>query len=87
MHAIEFRDYSCRKSEPAITKECAKIADRFGDYTGQISRIRFNDSVKKTRKEAEQWIGLNDSGWYDNLAVKYKDGRKTMWLVKIEYHC
>lgn len=87
MHAVHYFDMSCRKSESAITKECQRFADSDGDYKGQISRIRFSDRIKKSREEAVDWISLNDSGWYDNLAIKYKDGRKIMWLVKIEYHC
>ena len=41
----------------------------------------------ENRDKAEQWIKQNDSGWYDNIAIKYKDGSKIMWLVKIEFHC
>lgn len=87
MHAIHYLDFSCRKSETAIVKECSRIADREGDYKGQITHIRFKDIVLGDRGEAEEWLDTNDSGWYDNIAIKYKDGRKMMWLVKIEYHC
>lgn len=87
MHEHRYLDFSCRKSEETILKECAQIADREGDYKGQIKRIRLTDQVLRNRGEAEVWISCNDNGWYDNLGIKYKDGRKTMWLVKIEYHC
>ena len=89
MHEIVNLTYPAKKSIHAIQKECEKIADLNGDYKGQLSSkgVRFKDTVLKNRDEAERWIKLNDSGWYDNLAVKYKDGRKIMWLVKIEYHC
>lgn len=87
MHSIEFLEFSATKSINAIQKACQKIADTNGDYKGQCDGIRFRDHVMKDRKEAESWIRENDAGWYDNLAVKYKDGRKTNWLVKIEYHC
>ena len=87
MHEIRYLDFLGSKSESAIVKECGRIADTNGDYKGQIRGIRFKDAVLKDRSEAEQWIVRNDNGWYDNLAVRYKDGKKYMWLVKIEYHC
>ena len=87
MHQIEYLTYTSRKSEKTILKECSVIADWEGDYKGQIKHIRFKDIVKNNYDEAYEWIRQNDNGWYDNLAVKYKDGRKVMWLVKIEFHC
>lgn len=88
MHEIRHLVYPGKKSINSIQKECERIADSEGDYTGQLSRgIRYKDTVLKNLEEAKNWIALNDSGWYDNLAIKYKDGRKIMWLVKIEYHC
>lgn len=89
MHQIQFIDFSSRKSIHTIQKECERIADRNGDYKGQLQScpIRFNDTVMKNADEARNYIELNDSGWYDNLAVKYKEGRAIKWLVKIEYHC
>lgn len=87
MHALRTLEFTSRKSTKTILKECQKIADEDGDYKGQIEYIRFKDQVLKNRKQAEEWIELNDKGWYDNLAIKFKDGGKTTWLVKIEYHC
>ena len=87
MHDIRYLTYTSRKSENAIVKECSAIADWEGDYKGQITNIRFKDIVKSNYDDAYEWIRENDNGWYDNLAVKYKDGRKVMWLVKIEFHC
>ena len=87
MHAIEYLDYPSRKTTSAICKDCGRIADRNGDYKGQARDITFCDKVLADRRAAEEWIRLNDAGWYHSLAIKYKDGRKIMWLVKIEYHC
>lgn len=87
MHAIHHLDFSCRESEKMILAECREIADRNGDYDGQVSGIRFVDRVLRNREEAEAWIDEHDTGWYDNLGIKYKEGRKINWLVKIEYHC
>lgn len=87
MHQIEFLTFTTRKLPKTIVKECAKIADHNGDYKGQITGIRFKDFAVENYARAVEWIDANDRGWYDNLAVKYKDGRKVRWLVKIEYHC
>ena len=89
MHQIMYLDFSTRKSEKTITRECARIADIEGDYTGQIQYcgIRFNDVTLKDDDTARKWIDSRDNGWYDNIAVKYMDGRKKKWLVKIEFHC
>ena len=87
MHEIEFLTFSSRKTPKGIVEDCAKIADRNGDYKGQIRGIRLKDKVFDDYDSARGWIIANDDGWYDNLGVKYKDGNKTKWLVKIEYHC
>lgn len=87
MHQIETLTFSSRKTKPGIVKDCNMIAKRESDSHGPLYHgIRFHDAVLKDRAEAERWIELNDSGWYDNLAVRYKDGRKILWLVKIEFH-
>lgn len=87
MHAIHLWSFPCKTNEKVILSECAKCADENGDYEGQITHILFKDEVKKNYEEAETWIRENDKGWYDNLAIKYKEGRRIMWLVKFEYHC
>lgn len=45
------------------------------------------DIICKNREEAERMIERLDRGWYDDHAVRFKDGRKLKWLVKYEYHC
>lgn len=87
MHAIDYLTFSTRKQPKTIVKECNQYADRNGDYKGQVTGIRFNDVVMKNYVEAVDWIERNDKGWYDNLAVKFKENRSVKWLVKIEYHC
>lgn len=87
MHSIDYLTFTSRKVPKTIQKECDKIAERYGDCGGGLYKpVRFMDIVKKNYQEAYDWIQLNDSGWYDNLAVKYKDGGAIKWLVKIEYH-
>lgn len=46
-----------------------------------------HDKVCKNWEEAKQFIEHHDTGWYSDHAVRYKDGRKYMWLIKYEYHC
>ena len=86
-HAVEYHDFDSKTPEKRILLECALIADEEGDYEGQIGAIRFADTICKNREEAHKWIEEHDRGWYDQLAVKYKEGRSVNWLVKIEYHC
>lgn len=86
-HAISKMNFPATKSKREILSICAEIANENGDYEDQITGIRFNDTVLKNFDEAMKWIDRNDSGWYDQLAVKYKGEKETMWLVKIEYHC
>ena len=88
MHQICTWDFPSKKSKNAIYKECDRYAKAEGDYGYGIADkgIRFNETVLKNRAEAEKWIELHD-GWYENLAIRYKDGRKTNWLVKFEFHC
>ena len=44
------------------------------------------DIICKDEAEAFKKISELDRGWYDDHAVRFKDGRKLMWLVKYEYH-
>lgn len=45
------------------------------------------DIICKDYAEAVKTIERLDRGWYDDHAVRYKEGRKLFWLVKYEYHC
>ena len=88
MHEVMKLTFTGRKSKKGINEECNRIANDRGDYKGQLrGGVRFYDYTCDSRAEAENWIITHDGGWYDNLAVQYKDKGKTMWLVKIEYHC
>lgn len=87
MHQIEYIEFSTRKAPKTIVKECCQRADRNGDYKGQITSIRFKDTVINGYNKAVDYLESIDNGWYDNVAVKMKDNGKLRWLVKIEYHC
>lgn len=88
MHQIDYLTFSSRKLPKTIAAECDRIAKQNSDCGVALYKpIRFFErKVFKDWQEAEAWIDQNDAGWYDNLAVKYKSGRGTKWLVKIEYH-
>ena len=88
MHQIEMRTYPCRTSTKKINKECTLHAKYEGDsHSGLYTPIRFIDKVLKNYDEACKYIEEHDGGWYDSLAIKYKEGRKIYWLVKYEFHC
>lgn len=87
MHAIEHLTFTNGTTKKKMQRVCDEIATRDGDYGHGVDPIRFNDAVMKNKNDAFVWLNTHDRGWYDCLAVRYKDGRKYMWLVKIEYHC
>lgn len=45
------------------------------------------DIICKNEEDAEARIRWLDKGWYDDHAVRYREGRKLKWLIKYEYHC
>lgn len=80
-------DYHCSKSEKAILKEINEFAYDPQGTRGYHGDLKFHkEPVYKNRDEAKAAITKMDRGWYDDHAVRYKDGRKIFWLVKIEYH-
>lgn len=89
MHQIEYNTYHCSVSQKKIEKELNKYAERYSDYGGGLpSPIKWHkDVVCKNVEEAMEWVREHDSGWYDQIAVYYKEGRKKFWFVKIEFHC
>ena len=89
MHNRRYLTYPCRASKTKVQKELDRFVAHEDEHEGAIglpNPIRWIDYLCKNLEEAEGYIKSHDSGWYDSLAVKYKLGRKIMWLVKIEYH-
>lgn len=87
MHEIRQIPFSTRKAKTTIQKECDAIAKRDGEYHHALDRnIRFYDIVCKDYEEAYKFLEAHDRGWYDALAVKFKEGRSIKWLVQFEYH-
>ena len=87
-HAIQYRDYHCSVSEKAILKEINSFAYDPQETSGYHGNLKFHkEPVYKSREEAADAIVKMDKGWYDDHAVRYRDGRKIYWLVKVEWHC
>ena len=87
-HAIRYLDYHCSKSEKAILKEINQFAYDPQESSGYHGGMVFHkDLVYKNRDEAKKAIEKLDKGWYDDHAVRYRDGRRIYWLVKVEWHC
>lgn len=87
-HAIEYLDYHCSTSEHAILKDLNRFAFDPQETSGYHGGLKFHhDPVYKNRDEAMEAIKKMDRGWYDDHAVRYRQGRKIFWLVKVEWHC
>ena len=87
-HCRHLLDYHCSKSEKAILKDINSWAHDPQESSGYHGDLTFHkEPVYKNRDEALEAIDKYDRGWYSDHAVRYRDGRKIFWLVKIEYHC
>ena len=87
-HAIRYLDFHCSTSEKAILKEINSFAYDKEETSGYHGDLTFHkEPVYKNRAEAEAAIATLDRGWYNDHAVRYRDGRKIFWLVKVEWHC
>lgn len=87
-HVTEYLDYHCSKSEHAILKDINGFAYDPHESSGYHGDLTFHkEPVYKTREEAIAAIEKLDRGWYSDHAVRYRDGRKIFWLVKVEWHC
>ena len=86
-HAIRYLDYYCSVSEKKILKDINGFAydpQETSSYHGDLTFHK--DPVYKNREEAEEAIKKFDKGWYNDPAVRYREGRKIFWLVKVEWH-
>lgn len=87
-HAIQYLDYHCSTSEKTILKDLNRFAYDPQESSGYHGDLKFHkEPVYKDRAEAIAAITRMDRGWYDDHAVRYRDGRKIFWLVKAEWHC
>ena len=87
-HAIRYLEYPCRTSERAILRDVNAFAYDPQESSGYHGDMTFHrEPVYRNRGEAEEAIRKFDKGWYSDHAVRYRDGRKIYWLVKVEWHC
>jgi hypothetical protein len=87
-HCIEHLDYHCSTSEKAILKDINRWAYDPQESSGYHGDLTFHkEPVYKNREEAMAAIKNFDRGWYSDHAVRYRNGRKIYWLVKVEWHC
>lgn len=87
-HAIRHLDYHCSTSEKAILKEINSFAYDPQETMGYHGDLTFHrEPVYKNRDDALKAIEKLDKGWYNDHAVRYRDGRKIYLLVKVEWHC
>lgn len=87
-HCVGYTDYHCSVSQRQILKDLNSFAFDPEERSGYHGDLKFHEEpVYKNRDEAKKAIEQLDKGWYDDHAVRYRDGRKIYWLVKYEYHC
>ena len=87
-HAIQYLDYHCSNSQKAILRDINSFAYDPQESSGYHGNLTWhNEPVYKNREEAKAAIAKLDKGWYDDHAVRYRDGRKIYYLVKVEWHC
>ena len=87
-HQIQYIDYPCRTSEHVIQKDLNHFAYDPQETSGYHGDLTFHkEPVYKTREDAMAAIEKLDRGWYSDHAVRYRDGRKIFWLIKVEWHC
>lgn len=86
-HRIEHLDYHCSTSEKAILKDINRWAYDPQESSGYHGDLTFHkEPVYKNREEAMTAIEKFDRGWYSDHAVRYRQGRRIFWLVKVEWH-
>jgi hypothetical protein len=86
-HVIKHLTYHCSTSEKQILKDINRFAYDPKESSGYHGDLTFHkEPVYKNIEEAEEAIRKLDKGWYSDHAVRYREGRKIFWLVKIEWH-
>ena len=87
-HAIRYLEYPCATSEKAILKDLNRFAFDPQETSSDHGDMTFHrEPVYRNREEAEEAIRKFDKGWYNDHSVRFRDGRRITWLVKVEWHC
>lgn len=85
-HNIEYYTYPVTKKQSAIASELQSYAERktYEEGGGGLPHsIRWLDHVCDDYESAKAFIERNDKGWYDQLAVKYKQFDKPITSKKL----
>lgn len=87
MHNIHHVVYSVNISKATITNEINAHVEQetWGEGGHGLNQpIRFIDKVMSDYDSAKQFLKDNDRGWYDQLAVKFKDIPRDKTTKKLE---
>lgn len=87
-HAIIHYEFDINTDKRRIESEMNEIAREDGDYhSGLNCSIRWLDHICEDRERAYEYINSHDKGWYDQLAVKFREYPKyepTKALLKLK---
>ena len=87
-HAVEYYEFNESTNQKTIEREMNEIAADYGDYHhGLNSPIRWIDHICTDRDKAHEYIVSHDKGFYDQLAVKFREYPKcepTKALLNLE---
>ena len=88
-HCIEHYDYPDHMDKKAIENRLsAYVEQRCYQEGGQMTKIRWLDTKPfSCYDEAEQHLKRNDTGWYDCLAVRYRQPKEesdTLYQLKTQ---
>ena len=73
-HEIRHLEYADTTDKRVISADADELATRDGDYHHGLDKaIRFIDFICEDREKAYEYISSHDKGWYDNLAVKFRE--------------
>lgn len=85
MHNIHYSTYPEKVNKKSVQKEWDNVAaheDYLEGATGLPGDIRWIDKTLDDYDEAMKYIEEKDSGWYDQLAVKYLEYPKNLKKTK-----
>lgn len=85
MHCIRHFTYKEKVNRNSVLAEANAYANREGDYRDQINSIRWMENTICDNEEAAmEFIDKHDSGWYDNIAVRFYSYPKMKKSKKLE---
>ena len=88
-HAVKYLDFHCSTREKNILQTINSFAYdplETDHYHGNLTFHK--EPVYKGREAAKEAIKkLCKDKYYSDHAVKYREGRKVYWLIKVEWHC